>query len=107
DGDVALQIVNLRKPIVERNKVAEAVHRLELAMLHQFVCQGNAVDLLAAILQVAHAAEDQPVFFKAEVVLGNFAANREKRRLVGHDGAENKALGIQIDRKRLFDKQIP
>ena len=46
DGDVALEVVELRQPVVERDQIAQAVDRLQLALLHQLVGERDAVDLV-------------------------------------------------------------
>ena len=100
DSYIALQIVDCRQTVIERNQVAEAVHRLQLAMLHQLVRERNAIDLLAALVDLAHAQEDPLVLLDAEVVGGERPPSLQKRRLVAHDRAQHEPLRVQIIRKR-------
>ena len=65
DPDVAVEIGDLRQAVVERDQVAEAVAGFQLVELHQLVGDGDAVDLLAAFLQLAHAPEDAAVLFQS------------------------------------------
>ena len=74
DVDVAVEIVKLGQPVIERDQVAESIDRLQLAMLHQLVCQRDAVNLFAAFVQFGHAQENALVLFQAEIVRGDVPA---------------------------------
>ena len=63
DADVAVEVGNLRQAVVERDEIAEAVAGFELVELHQLIGDGDAVDRLAALVEIAHAAEDAAVLF--------------------------------------------
>ena len=103
DADVAVEIGNLRQAVVERDEVAEAVAGFELVELHQLIGDGDAVDLLAALLQLAHAPEDAAVLFQAEVVGLERAGGLDVEAVVEQNGAEHEALGIDIGGKTLLD----
>ena len=68
EADVAIEVGDLREAVVERNQVAEAVAGFELAEFHELVGDGDAIDVLAALVEIAHAAEDAAMLFEAEVV---------------------------------------
>ena len=85
DADVAFQIRERRQAFVERDQVADAVHRFELVLLHQLVGDGNAVDTLAALVQLAHAQEDAAVLFQAEIVGFEHAGHLDVERVVHQD----------------------
>ena len=68
DPDVAVEREDLRQAVIQRDQVAEAVDGLELVLLHQLIGDGDAVDALAAVGQVAHAQEDAPVLLEAEIL---------------------------------------
>ena len=87
--------------VVERNQVAEAVAGFELVELHELVGHGDAVDVLAALLQLAHAAEDAAMLLQAEVVGLQRAGGLDVQSVVEQDGAEHEPLGVYISGKAL------
>ena len=96
DADVAVEVGNLRQAVVERDQVAQAVAGFQLAELHQLVGDGDAVDLLAALVQFAHALEDAAVLLQAEVVGLERAGGLDVEAVVQQNGAEHEALGVHI-----------
>ena len=67
DADVAIEVGDLRQSVVERDQVTQAVHRFELALLHQLFGQRDAVDALAAAVQILHAAVNAAVLLEAKI----------------------------------------
>ena len=103
DADVALEVENLRQPVVERNQIAQAIAGFQLAVAHQLIGQRDAVDLLGALAQAAHALENAAVLLQAEVVGFQHARGREVVRLVHQDRPQHETLGVQICGKALLE----
>ena len=106
DADVAFQIRERGQAFVERDQIGDAVHRFELVLLHQLVGDGDAIDALAALVQLAHAQEDAAVLFQAEVVGFERAGHLDVERVVHQDGAQDEAFGVQIGGKSLFKRDV-
>ena len=68
DLHVALDVEDLGQTVFERNHVAQAVHRFELGVAHQLVGYGDVIDLVAAGLEVQHAAKDTAMLVETEIV---------------------------------------
>jgi len=98
--------VKLRQSVVERDQVAEAIDRLQLAVLHQFIRQRDAIDALTSLVQISHPQENALVLFQAEVFGCERARYLQKRRLTAHDGAQNKSYRVDIVRQSLVDAEI-
>ena len=90
------------QPVVERDQVAQAVAGLQLVELQQLVGDGDAVDALAALVQVAHALEDAAVLLQAEVVGLEGAGGLDVETVVEQDRAEHESLGIHVGGKTFF-----
>ncbi len=91
---------------VERDQIADAVHRFELVLLHQLVGDGDAVDTLAAVVQLAHAQENAAVLLQAEVFGFERAGDLDIERVVHQDGAEDETLGVEIYRQTSFEGDV-
>ena len=102
DADVAVEVGNLRQPVVERNQVAQAVAGLQLVELQQLVGDGDAVDRLAAILKVAHPLEDAAMLLQAEVVGLEGAGGLDVQTVVEQNRPEHESLGIHVGGKTFF-----
>ena len=98
DADIAVEVRNVRQAVVEGDEVAEAVAGFELVELHQLVGDGDAVDALAAILEFAHAAEDEAMLLQAEIVGFERARDLDVEGVVEQDGAEHEAFGVYVGR---------
>ncbi len=94
--DVGIDVGNLRKAVVQGNQVTQAVAGFQLAELHQFIGDGDAVDLLAAFIDVAHALEDAAVLLQAEIVDLERAGRLYVEAVLQQNGAEHEALGVYI-----------
>ena len=103
DPGVAVEIGNLRQSVVERDQIAEPVHRFQFAETEQFVRHRHAVDLFVARVQFAHPPEDAAVLFEREILLHDHAGDFDETGIVQHHGAENKALGVYVDRQTSFE----
>ena len=106
DPDVALQIGEHRQAFVQRYQVADAIHRFELILLHQLVGHGHAIDLLAALIQLAHAQEDAPMLFQAEIRGFERARHLDVQRRVHQNRAQDEPFGVQILRESLFERDV-
>src|SRR5271170_2180739 len=104
DADITLNAGDLGQSVIERNQVADAVNRLKLAVPHQLVGKGHAVDDLPRVVQVRHTLEDAPVLLERKVFRRESSCDPYESGLVGEYGAEDKALRIQIHRKRLLNR---
>ncbi len=82
DADVTVEIENPRQPVVQRYQIAQAVAGFQLVVAQQFVGQRDAVDALAALVQLHHAVENAAVLLQAEVVRFQDAGHLDKLRVV-------------------------
>ena len=96
--DVGIDVGNLWKAIVQGNQVAQAVAGFQLAELHQLVGDRDAVDLLAALVHVAHALEYAAVLFQAEIAALQSAGRLDVETVVQQNGTEHEPLGVDIRR---------
>ncbi len=96
----------MRKAVVERDQVAEAVAGFELALLHQLVGYGDAVDALAALVEFGHALEDAAMFLQAEVGGLDEARHLHEGGIVEKDRAEDEPLGVKVDRQPFFESNV-
>ena len=96
DANVAVQVRDLRQPVVQRNQITQPVDRFELPLLHQLVRDRDAVDLFAAVVQVLHARENAPVLFEAEIFGLKRARDLQIQVVVQQNRAEHESLSVQI-----------
>ena len=101
-ADVGVDVGNLRQAVVQRDQVAQAVAGFQLVELHQLIGDGDAVDLLAALVEVAHALEDAAVLLQAEIVGLERAGGLDVEAVVQQNGAEHEALGVDIRGQTFF-----
>ena len=99
DPDVAVQVRDVRQPVVERNQVTQPVHRFQLVVTHQLVRYRDAVDLLAALMQFRHPHENAAVLLDGEIVQPDHARDLDETRIVEHDRTEDESLGIDVGGK--------
>jgi hypothetical protein len=96
DRDVAFDVGDMRQAIVERDKVRPSVHRLQFVVALQLVRNGDAVDLLAALMQLQHPREDAAVLFELKIGFGDRRHDFHQTGIVQQNRAENKPLRIDV-----------
>ena len=106
DLDVAVEREDLRQAVVQRDEIAEAVHRFELVLLHQLVGDGDAVDPLPAFGQIVHAQEDAPVLLEREVVGVQKPGDLDEVAVVEQDRAEHEFLGVNVCGEPSFEGDV-
>ena len=103
DADVAFQVEDVRQAVVERNQVAQAIAGFELAVAHQLVGEGDAIDFFGALAQPGHALENAAVFFQAEIVGIQHAGGGHEVGVVHQDRPEHETLGVEIGGQPLIE----
>ncbi len=106
DANIAFQVRQRGQAFVERDQVADAIDGFELVLLHQLVGDGNPVDTLAALVQLAHAQEDAAMLFQAEIVGFEHPGHLNVERVIHQDGAQNEALRVGIGREPAFERNV-
>ena len=106
DADVALEVRERRQAFVERDQIGDAVHRFELVLLHQLVGDGDAIDAVAALVQLAHAEEDAAMLLQAEVFGFERARDLDVKRVVHENGAQDEAFGVEIGGEATFERDV-
>ncbi len=106
DADVAVEVGNLRQAVVERDQVAEPVAGFQLVEPHQLVGDGDAVDFLAAFVQLPHAPENAAVLFEAEVLGFQGTGGLHEETIVEEDAAEHETLGVLVDGQTFVDSVL-
>ena len=103
DLDVAVEIRNARQPVVERDQIAQPVDRLQFVVAQQFVGDSDAVDLLAALVQLRHARENAPMLLQREIVVGDGARDLDEPRAIQQNRTEDEPLGIDVGGKAFLE----
>ncbi len=104
DLDITVEIRNVRQPVIERNQIAQAVDRLQFVVAKQFVRDGDPVDLLAALVQFAHARKNTAMLFERKVVVRYNSGNIDKARMVQQDRSEDESFSIDVGGKTLLKR---
>src|ERR1019366_2078071 len=99
DPDIAVEVGDLGKTVVERDQVAQPVYRFQFVVAKQLVGQRDAVDLLAALMELGHPPEDALMFVETEIAGLQGAGNLDENGVVQQNRAEHKPLGIDICRE--------
>src|ERR1700682_1530765 len=88
DANVAVEIENPWQAVIQRYQIAEAIAGFQFVIAQQLIGERDAIDPLAAMIQLSHALEDTAVLFEAEIVAFDCAGYLNEVRIVHQDRAQ-------------------
>ena len=103
DPDVAVEVRDLRQAVVERDQVAQAVHRFQLVIPSSSLASVTRSMLLAARMQFGHAREDAAMLLEGEIVVVQDARDLDETGIVEQHRAEDEPLGIDVCGKAFLE----
>ena len=105
DPRVVLDVGRARHAVDERRDVGRPPDTLEHARAAEFFLERHEIDRQAALAERDHLVEDQAMRLAEEVLAVDQLGGLVDRVVAQHDGAEHRALGIEIvwQRARRFE----
>ena len=97
-----LDVGRARHAVDERRDVGRTADLIELSDAVQLLLEGDQIDRVAPLDQPHHLVEDAAVRVAEEIAGVNHLCGEVERIVVQQDGAEHRALRLEVVRQRTF-----
>lgn len=90
----------------KRGQIGDSADGLDLFEAGQFVGEGNNVDGVLCVHQLAHAHEDAAVGVEGEIILGQFLGGFSVGSIVKQDGAKDGFFSVYVRGETRFVRDV-